>query len=1045
MPQLFPRLINAGLTLCMLAVIPAQLNAAVDPSLIDGLEYRLVGPWRGGRVTAVTGVPEQPLVFYMGSAGGGLWRTQNGGSSWENISDGQIPVGTIGAIAVAPSDANVIYVGTGEAPIRGVTTSQGEGLWKSTDAGRSFSFMGLPRAGQIAKIQVHPTDPDTAWVAVQGQIWTPNSERGVYRTRDGGKSWEQVLKVNDSTGATDLSIDPTNPRILYAGLWHHGRKPWFIQSGGEGGGIYKSTDSGDSWEKLDGGLPGLIGKVGLDVSDSQPSRIYAVLEAEPGKGGLWRSDDYGETWSHINAHRVLHTRAWYYMHLTADPNDPDTVWVLNVPLMKSIDGGKTFAKVDTPHGDHQDHWINPRDSRIMINGNDGGATVTFDGGETWSSIDNQPTAQFYRVVTDRQTPWRLYGGQQDNSTVSIAAWAWDGAIGRDDYYAVGGGESAHIAFDPDDPTLIYATTINGTLTEFNNETQKTRSIVPYPERVFGEDAKNLKYRSNWNPPVITSPHDRSVIYYGTQYLLKSSDRGMRWEEVSPDLTRNNPEHLGRNGGPLTPENVGAEFYHTIFYIAESEQAEGTIWVGADDGLLHLTRNGGQDWQDISPPHRGEAMINAIELSPHAEGTAYVAVTGYKLNDFAPYIYQTRDHGRRWQRIDAGLPEGAFVRVVREDPTTPGLLYAGTEKGLFVSYNDGKDWQSADLNLPAVPITDLQVRNDALAVATQGRAFWVLDDIHVLRQAAGANARGLHVYTPPPLAMGRPGAKSQNFEGKNPTAKLAIYYYMAEALEEDAELTIDIFDSSDQLVRRYSNRESDHDRCRIAGMDPRRPFTIDYPASEAGLQRWEWDLRAQDVRCVDGHTLFEGYSGPAVAPGTYTVRVSAGNTVASTAVEILPDPRSPASEQDIAAWVSTQQRIATLLDEVLAALEGARDARSQLLEMQQSYPDADLQALANAGTTAINAWEQEITELRHETFEDEDAWVMKLDGQLQHLLAVVRSGGAPVTGGARERLGDLEAQWAELKATLDTINRQRLEPVNRWAAQHSVPYVRPPLR
>ncbi|MEM9759896.1 MAG: glycosyl hydrolase, partial [Pseudomonadota bacterium] len=708
--------------------MPGTAGAAVSPELLDGLEYRLVGPWRGGRVTAVTGVADSPHLFYMGAAGGGVWKTVNAGGSWENISDGQIPVGTIGAIAVAPSDPNVIYVGTGEAPIRGVTTSQGEGLWKSTDAGRTFTFMGLARAGQIAKIEVHPTDPDTAWVAVQGQIWTPNTERGVYRTRDGGRSWAQVLRVNADTGATDLSLDPTNPRILYAAMWHHGRKPWFIKSGGEGSGIYKSTDGGDSWEQLSGGLPEQVGKVGIDVAASKPSRIYALIEAGPGEGGLWRSDDYGETWAHINAHRVLHTRAWYYIHITADPTNADTVWVMNVPLMKSIDGGETFSKIDMPHGDHHDHWINPQDSRIMINANDGGATVTLDGGESWSSIHNQPTAQFYRLITDEQTPWRLYGGQQDNSTVSIAAWTWDGSIGRGDYHAVGGGESAHIAFDPKDPQLIYATTINGTLTEFNEATQKKRFVVPYPERVYGEDSMNLKYRSNWNAPVITSPHDPSVIYYGTQYLLKSVDRGMSWEEVSPDLTRNNPAHLGRNGGPFTPENVGAEFYHTIFYISESEKAEGTIWVGADDGLLNLTRDGGRNWTDVSPPHEGEAMVNAIELSPHAEGTALVAMTGYKFADFAPYIYRTRDHGESWERIDTGLPADAFVRVVREDPVVPGLLYAGTEKGLFVSWNDGAEWQSLDLNLPTVPVTDLRVREDALAVATQGRAFWVLDDL-----------------------------------------------------------------------------------------------------------------------------------------------------------------------------------------------------------------------------------------------------------------------------------------------------------------------------
>lgn len=1041
------RFLHASLlpVLTVLMTLPTLPAGAVEPALLDGLEYRLIGPWRGGRVTAVTGVPNNRQRYYMGAAGGGVWKTDNAGVSWDNISDGQIPVGTIGAIAVAPSDPNIIYVGSGEAPIRGVTTAQGEGLWKSTDAGRSFTFMGLPKAGQIAKIEIHPTDPDTAWVAVQGQIWAPNEERGVFRTRDGGESWEHVLKVNADTGATDLSVDPTNPRILYAGLWHHGRKPWYIKSGGEGGGIYKSTDGGDSWAQLEGGLPGLIGKVGLDVSASQPSRIYAVIEAEPGEGGLWRSDDYGDTWQHINPHRVLHTRAWYYIHLTADPSDPDTVWVLNVPLMKSIDGGRTFSKVDTPHSDHHDHWINPDDSRNMINGNDGGATVTFDGGETWSSIENQPTAQFYRLVTDEQTPWRLYGGQQDNSTVSIAAWSWDGAIGRDDYHAVGGGESAHIAFDPQDPTLIYATTINGTLTEFNETNQKKRYIVPYPERVYGKDAKDLKYRTNWNAPVITSPHDHSVIYYGTQYLLKSTDRGMSWERVSPDLTRNNPEHLGRNGGPLTPENVGAEFYHTIFTIVESAHAQGTIWVGADDGLLHLTRDGGESWQNISPPHTGEAMINAIELSPHAEGTAYVAVTGYKLNDFAPYIYRTTNHGRSWQRLENNLPDGAFARVVREDPTVPGLLYAGTEKGLFVSWNDGAEWHPLDLNLPAVPITDLRVREDALAVATQGRAFWVLDDLFVVRQAVAVDAAApLHVYTPPALPMGRPSSRSANFEGANPKPDLPIYYYLDEELPEESPLTIEVLADDGDVLRRYTSSESAQDRCRLANMDPRKPLTIDYPVTEAGLQRWDWNLHRDDVRCIDDHNLFEGYGGPPVAPGRYTVRVTAGEASASTAVEILRDPRSSASSAELADWIAVQEKMAATLEEVLGALHGARQAREQLQAMLARHHDPALAKLGEPAIAAINRWEPQITELRHETFEDEDAWVMQLDGQLRHLLDVVKEGGAPVTGGARERLEDLERLWARLRQELKGIAAEYLTPLNDRARAQRLPYVDSPL-
>ncbi len=739
--------VTVMLIACLYA-LPGLAQEVVNPSVLSTLEWRLIGPYRGGRVTTVTGVADNPMLYYMGAAGGGVWKTENAGTTWENISDEHFEVGTIGAVAVAESDHNVIYVGTGESPIRGVTTSHGNGVYKSTDAGKTWTHIGLDNAGQISRIKIHPQDPDVAYVAVQGTIWGPSEERGIFRTEDGGETWSHVLAVGESTGASDLAMDPTNPRILYAAMWNHWRKPWFIHSGGEDGGIYKSTDRGDTWKKLEGGLPKLVGKIGVDVSASNPDRVYAIIEAEPENGGLYRSDDAGDTWKLMNGHRVLHTRAWYYNHITADPVDQDTVWVLNVPLMKSVDGGKNWEKIDTPHSDHHDHWINPTDNRIMISGNDGGATVTFDGGKTWSSIMNQPTAQFYRVATDNLFPYRIYGGQQDNSTVAIASQSFQGGIGVDDYFAVGGGESAHIAFDPDNPRLVYATTINGTLTEYDRETEIRRTIIPYPEMVFGKDSRDLKYRANWNAPVATSPHDPGIVYFGTQILLKSTDRGTTWNEISDDLTRNDPEKQGRNGGPLTPENVGAEFYNTIFYIVESPAEQGTIWVGSDDGLVHVTRNGGESWTDVSPEHPEEAQINAIELSPHDPGTVYLAVTGYKHNDFRPYIYKTTDHGDSWRRIDDGIPDDTFVRVVREDPGRKGLLFAGTEAGLHVSFNDGGDWQPLELNLPPVPITDLTFRQNNLVAATQGRGFWVLDDLFVVEQASeDIAAKPLHVYRP----------------------------------------------------------------------------------------------------------------------------------------------------------------------------------------------------------------------------------------------------------------------------------------------------------
>ncbi|MBT8072914.1 MAG: glycosyl hydrolase [Xanthomonadales bacterium] len=1029
-------------TLLPVATVYAK-NIDVTASQLDGLEWREIGPYRGGRVTTVTGVPGRPMLYYMGATGGGLWRTENAGTTWQNISDEYFKVGTIGAVAVAESDHNVLYVGTGESPIRGVTTATGDGVWKSSDAGKTWTHIGLGNSGQIARIKIHPANPDIAWVAVQGQIWGPNEERGVFRTTDGGRSWQHVLKVGPNTGASDLSVDAANPRILYAAMWNHGRKPWYIHSGGNDGGIFKSIDGGDSWKKLAGGLPEMVGKIAVDVSASNPERVYALLEAEPEKGGLWRSDDGGETWSLINGHRVLHTRAWYYIHLTADPVDEDTVYVLNVPLMKSVDGGKSWEKMTTPHGDHHDHWINPHDNRNMINGNDGGATVTFDGGETWSSIMNQPTAQFYRVTTDNLNPFRIYGGQQDNSTVAIASESHSGGIGVDDYFAVGGGESAHIAFDKDDPTLIYATTINGTLTEYDHATKLTRSIIPFPEQVYGKDSRDLKYRANWNAPVAVSPHDPSIIYYGTQMVLRSTDRGASWQEFSPDLTRNDPQKQGRNGGPLTPENVGAEFYNTLFYIVESPHEQGLIWVGSDDGLVHIKREGSTEWQAVSPPHPGEAMINAIEVSPHDKSKAYLAVTAYKLNDFKPYIYRTTDYGKRWKRIDEGLPADAFVRVVREDPAYPGLLYAGTELGMFVSYNDGRDWASLDLNLPPVPITDLALRHDKLVAATQGRGFWVLDDLFVVRQAAaGLSGEAMHVFTPNAAELGSRSGRAGQFEGANPDPGVPIYYLLEADSEEP--LSIEILDGEGQVVRSYSGREGDFERCKIGNMDPRRPFELEYPVAQKGLNKWSWNLKRNGLKCVADITLFAGFDGPRVVPGDYQARVSVGMVEQTVPITLRMDARLSASSEEIQFWSERLAEVQRMINDSLASLEQIRKSKRQIESLMLDYPEAsELQSAGTAAIEKINAWDHEIIQLRHQTYEDEDAWETKLAGQLRYLMDVIDATGAPVTGGALLRLEDLKAEWAERRAELQAIRRDHIDAINEWATEQGVPYVTSP--
>ncbi len=1033
-------------TMLLAASAPALSRDTIDTAVLSAVEWRMIGPYRGGRVTTVTGVADKPWLYYMGATGGGVWKTENAGTTWENISDEFFNVGTIGAVAVSESDNNVLYVGTGESPIRGVTTSHGDGVYKSTDAGKTWQHIGLNDAGQISRIKIHPQNPDLVYVAVQGQIWGPSDERGVYRSRNGGKTWEQVLKTGPSTGASDLVMNPANPRILYAAMWNHYRKPWYVHSGGTDAGIFKSTDGGDNWTKLTGGLPEMVGKIGIDVPAANPDRVYAIVEAHPGEGGLWRSDDAGESWELVNETRVIQSRAWYYNHITADPNDENTVWIQNVPLLKSIDGGKSFARVDTAHGDYHDHWINPNDSRIMINASDGGASVTLDGGKTWSTLMNQPTAQFYRVSTDNLTPFRIYGGQQDNSTVAIASATWDNGIGREDYFPVGGGESAHIVFDENDPRLIYATTINGTLTEYDVENRRLREIKPYPQYVYGLDPKDLKYRANWNTPVAISPHDPKVIYYGAQKLLKTSDRGVTWTEISPDLTRNDITRLGTNGGPITNESVGAEFYHTIFYIVESPHEAGTIWVGADDGLLHLTRDVGGNWEDVSPKHKGEAMINAIELSPHDPATAYLAVTGYKLNDFRPYIYKSDNYGKSWKRIDKGLPKNLFVRVVREDPARKGVLYAGTEGGMFVSFNDGGDWQSLDLNLPPVPITDLSVRHGKLVAATQGRGFWILDDLSLLRQASPEIAdKPLHVFAPADALLVSSGGRQGEFEAANPPNGATLYYYIKDEVE--GPLAIDILDAAGTVVRSYSSEESDFERCRLRNADARKIPEFEYPTVEQGLNKWNWDLRQENMPCLDKVPLYAGgFSGPRVVPGTYSVKVTLGDTSQQASFAVHADPRVEASDAEIATLEARVEEVNSLLRHVLGTLEAARKSRSQIQALMADYPDAEL--LHKAGSraiTAIDGWEDQITQRNHGTLEDEDGWPTMLDGQIHHVLDVMDGSGPPVSAGALERLADLKASWATLEAELQRVTREDIEPINKWARQSGIKYVSTPTR
>ncbi|MHC4989929.1 MAG: VPS10 domain-containing protein [Planctomycetota bacterium] len=1038
----------ATLVLSVLVLgMPAGADDRDDAGPFSSMSYRCIGPYRGGRVVAVTGVPGEPHVYYFGATGGGVWRTENAGTTWENISDGQFGTGSIGAIAVAPSDPNVIYVGTGEGPIRGVTTAHGDGLYKSTDRGKTWRRVGLENARQIPAVRVHPDDPDLVYAAAQGSPWGPGPERGVYRSVDGGITWELVLHVDGRTGACDLSLDTTNPRILYAAMWDHQRTPWQVRSGGPGSGIYKTTDGGDTWTRLTKGLPETMGKIGVAVSPADPERLWAVIEADT--GGLYRSDDAGETWSLLNDHRVLRARSWYYMHVFADPADRETVYVLNAPMLKSVDGGRTFTQTQTPHGDNHALWISPENGRWMINGNDGGANVSLDGGKSWSTQQNQPTAQFYRVIADNRFPYWVYGGQQDNTTVAIASRTLTSGIGPADWHAIGGGESAHVAFDPDDPTLVYATSIVGWITEHDRTTGISRGIQAYPEFGLGTEARDVRYRFNWNAPVLVSKHDPRVIYHAANVLLRSRDRGRTWEEASPDLTRDEPEKHGPGGVPFTNEKAGAEVYNTIFYVVESPRDADELWVGSDDGLVHVTRDGGATWTDVTPTDIGEAQINAIEISPHDPGKVYLAVTRYKLDDFTPLVYRTTDGGGSWRRLARGLPEDSFVRVVREDPVREGLLFAGTETGINVSFDDGARWEPLQLNLPVVAITDLRVQRGDLVVATQGRSFWILDELGPLRQWTDAVATAtVHLFDPgDALRLGR-GESHLPGPGANPPDGAIIDFRLEQAPDSEQTLVrLEILTSDGRVVRTLSNRATALAECYAASREPHQEPGKPYGTLEPkdGSNRVTWDLRHENIPCVVGHVLPFGWAGPRARPGDYRARLTVGDeTMTSAPFAVRPDPRSSIPAAAYAEQADFVEAVYDTIGEVHEAVERMRSVRDQVIDRTQLAEGhdaaAEIQAAGESVLASLRAWEDEVIQHRRRTQQDIINFPNRLSMQLLYLMSQADSVDPPLAPSVLERFTDLERRWARARAAMGQLLTSELARFNAALEEHGLPTV-----
>jgi photosystem II stability/assembly factor-like uncharacterized protein len=1068
---------------------PSPSTSDSDP--LKAVQWRLIGPFRGGRVTAVAGVASQPLVYYFGGTGGGVWKTIDGGINWEPITDGSVfGTGSVGAIGLSDSDPNTIYVGMGESPIRG-NVSHGDGVYKSTDAGKTWKRVGLDDTRQISRIRVHPKNPDIVYVAAQGHTWAPNSDRGVFRSKDGGKTWQKILNRSDNAGASDLIIDPTNANILYAGLWEVYRKPWTLESGGPGSGIFKSTDGGDTWTEItrNPGLPkGMIGIVGVAVSAANPERVWAIVEAED--GGVFRSDNGGKTWSKTNEQRNLRQRAWYYSRIYADPKNADTVYVLNTGFYRSNDGGKSFSGIGVPHGDNHDLWIAPDDPNRMIESNDGGANVSFNGGKSWTEQD-QATAQFYRVALDNDFPYHIYGAQQDNSTVRIASRTTDFGITTSDWYDVGGGESGWIAPLPKDSQIVFAGSYGGLITRQDHRTGQLRDVSPYPNNPMGAGADVLKYRFQWNFPLLFSPNDPNTLYTGGNVLFRSLDEGQSWEVISPDLTRNDKSKQGPSGGPITKDNTSVEYYSTIFTVIESSVQKGLIWAGSDDGLVHVTRDGGKNWSNVTP---GKDLmpewiqINSIEASPHDPATAYVAATMYKWDDNKPYLYKTNDFGKTWKKITNGIPATTFTRVIREDPNKRGLLYAGTETGIYVSFNDGGNWQSLQFNLPTVPITDLaiQKREQDLVAATQGRSFYVLDDlplIHQMMDAGGLDAvKQTKLFRPEDayrMDGGSPQLPATSTLGRNPPNGAVVYYSLK--TKPTTDVVLEFLDSAGKSIQKFTAKAPKADAKPQASpaaspasgaqpsptptpgaaqltAPPEEPQAPSGEESEgfgggraprvttdAGLNRFVWDLRYAEATRFPGMILWAGETrGPRVVPGTYQVKLTVDGKTMTESFEVKADPRVTTSASDFAKQLELGLKIRDKVSETHNAILQIRDVRKQVDDLLKRVAGQPSQKIIGDSASVLKknlaSVEESLYQTKNQSSQDPLNYPIRLNNKLAALAGVVQSADAAPTEQSYAVYNDLVGQIDQQLAKLAQIIKVDVPAFNQLVRDQNVPAV-----
>jgi len=1011
-----------------------------------GLTWRLVGPFRGGRVLAVTGVIGDPHIYYFGGVAGGVWKSTDGGLTWRPMTDKVKDMSpSIGAIAVAPSDPNVIYAGTGEACIRGNIVG-GNGVYKSIDAGKTWSYGGLRDTQAIGRIIVNPKNADIAFVAALGHPFGPNPERGIFRTTDGGKSWSKVLYKDENSGGIDLSFDPNNANVIFAAFWQARRSPWDMQSGGSGSGLYRSTDGGATWKQLIGhGLPeGIMGRIGVAVGYNS-TRVWALIEND--RGGLFRSDDGGDDWTLVNSDRQYRQRAFYYTHVFADPHSPDGVYVLNTGMYHSNDGGKSFRPIRVPHGDNHGLWIDPGDPNRMIESNDGGANVSTNGGASWTTQANQPTAQFYHAITDNRFPYWVYGAQQDNSSVGIASAA-RGGIGRPSWYPVGGGESGYIAPDPRDPEIVYAGSYGGEITRYNHHSGEEMNITPWPVNPIGAAAADQKYRFQWTEPMVFSPHDPHVLYFAAQVLFKTSDEGMHWEIISPDLTRNDKSKQQAAGGPITKDNTGVEVFDTIFSVVESPVQKDLIWAGSDDGLVHITTDGGKNWSNVTPKTMPEwGTVSMIEASSYDAGTAYVAVERHRLDDFSPYIFKTADYGKTWTSIYNGIPAGDYAHAVRIDRKRKGLLYAGTEKGVFVSFDDGANWQSLQTNLPVVPVWDIYVHNDDLVAATHGRSFWILDDLSPLQQYNSDFAKDdVHLYSPQTAVRAEFGGGFSGGGGEigqNPPSGAVIYYSLKTGIKKPegkkdgeaqadggpkaAPIKMEILDSKGQVIRKYPPKLQPSDETPGEEGGFGRP-QLRALSSEAGLNRFVWDLQYEESSRVPHSPLWGGNTdGPVALPGDYQVKLTVQGKSYTAPLEIKPDPRVKAAQADLEKQFDLRLKIRDRVTQAHDTINEIRDIRAQINALNkrlEGQPQA--KAVAEAGKQLdkkMTEVEEVLVQTKAKSNQDVLNYPIRLNNYLVALGRVVESAdGAPTQASydvfnmLSRQLDEQLAKWREILNT-----------------------------